>query len=369
MIDGLARQAAPKEHPSADLLAAFTERTLSERDRLPIADHLARCAMCREVLYLASGDIEVPARARSREVMVPAAALHRWTSRWLWAAPMAAIVVVGFGLLLRERFVTVPEGREVASRTVTQAPAHVPEMREIAPLPQASEAVSAPPQSNKPKSGAKAETSVMAKKSGAPSPVVVTPNRSVTVAKDNYELSTELEATEHRDASSALAMRQPTAEAAAPPAPRANGFAVSKSETQREYAVSNSMALSMNRAVGGAVGGVARNQHSIWRISPEGHLERLVAGSWTRALPEQSSTFRVVSVIGNAVWAGGDGGVLCYSADNGTSWSKVALAKTGGVETAAIVSIRFDDPLRGVVVTDNGASYATTDGGRSWTKQ
>lgn len=296
--------------------------------------------------------------------MVPAAASHRWTSRWLWAAPVAAIVLVGFGLFLRERFVSVRGGQEVATKTVAQAPEHAPEMREIAPLPQASEAISLPPQSNKPKSGAKPETSVMAKKSGTTSPAV-TPIQSAIVAKDDYELSSKPEAGEPPDTSSALAMRQPTAEAAAPAPPRANGFAVSKNEAGQTYAASNSMTLYMGRPVGG----MARNQRSTWRISPDGHLERLASGNWTRALPEQSSAFRVVSVIGNSVWAGGDGGVLCHSPDNGTSWSKVALAKTGGVETAAIVSIRFDDALRGVVATDNGTSYATTDGGRSWTKQ
>ena len=370
MIDGLARQAAPREHPSADLLTAFTERTLSERDRLPIADHLSRCAMCREVVYLASGDIEVPARARSREVMVAAAASRRWTSRWLWAAPVAAIVLVGFGFLLRERFVTVPGRQAVASKTVAEAPAHAPEVQQPAPVPQASGAVSVPTQSGKSKSAAKAETPVIAKKDGAPGPVVAQ-NQAAMVAKDNRELSTKLEAPEARDASSAMAARRPTAEAAAaaPPVPRANGFAGSKSEAEQAYAISNSLTLSMNRAAGGAVGGMARNQRSTWRISPEGHLEHVVAGSWTRALPEQSSAFRVVSVIGGAVWAGGNDGMLCHSADNGANWSKVALATTGGVETAAIVSIRFDDARRGVVVTDTGASYNTTDGGTSWTKQ
>ena len=40
-------------HPDADVLAAFAERALPERERVPVLRHLADCAHCREVVALA----------------------------------------------------------------------------------------------------------------------------------------------------------------------------------------------------------------------------------------------------------------------------------------------------------------------------
>jgi photosystem II stability/assembly factor-like uncharacterized protein len=104
-----------------------------------------------------------------------------------------------------------------------------------------------------------------------------------------------------------------------------------------------------------------------WRIGPDGHLERSAAeGQWTRVLADQPATFRVVAVTGNDVWAGGDGGALFHSSDRGEHWSKVSLGEGSNAETGAIVSIHFDDPQHGVVASDSGTRWATTDGGVTW---
>lgn len=107
-----------------------------------------------------------------------------------------------------------------------------------------------------------------------------------------------------------------------------------------------------------------------WRIGPDGHLERsMVPEQWTRVLANQPVTFRAVAAIGNDVWAGGNGGALFHSPDGGEHWGKVSLAGNSNVETAAIISIRFDDAQHGVVISDNGTRWATTDGGLTWTTQ
>lgn len=41
------------EHPDANLLASFAEQKLTERERLPLMNHLAECAECREHVALA----------------------------------------------------------------------------------------------------------------------------------------------------------------------------------------------------------------------------------------------------------------------------------------------------------------------------
>ncbi len=77
------------EHPDADLLNGFAERSLigAERDR--VLAHLAACASCREIVALAMPD------AAEQEVAAPVS--HGWF-RWpalRWAAVAASIVVVG----------------------------------------------------------------------------------------------------------------------------------------------------------------------------------------------------------------------------------------------------------------------------------
>jgi len=37
------------DHPDANLIAAFVERTLTERERTQVLNHLSQCAECREV--------------------------------------------------------------------------------------------------------------------------------------------------------------------------------------------------------------------------------------------------------------------------------------------------------------------------------
>jgi len=107
-----------------------------------------------------------------------------------------------------------------------------------------------------------------------------------------------------------------------------------------------------------------------WRISADGHVERALPGSaWTRILADQPVAFRVVATIGSNVWAGGNGGALFHSADQGESWSKVALSVNGKPERSAVVSIHFDNTVEGSVSTDSGATWITSDGGQTWIKR
>ena len=151
----------------------------------------------------------------------------------------------------------------------------------------------------------------------------------------------------------------------APTAPRANGFAPTTGETDRQYRAADSLNLSVNRALVGAV----RTAHPGWRVTLQGHLEHLMSEGWSRVLADQTSAFRAVSVIGNDVWAGGNDGMLFHSADGGVHWNRLSIPSASGTETVTIVSIRFDAAQHGVVVADTGASYSTTDGGVTWTKQ
>src|SRR5271166_4673553 len=73
--DALARQTAGEVHPSPDLLTAFAEHSLPNRESQRVTDHLARCADCREVVFLASSAVEEP--VGEEQEWMPADAISR----------------------------------------------------------------------------------------------------------------------------------------------------------------------------------------------------------------------------------------------------------------------------------------------------
>src|SRR6266571_6531419 len=88
------KAAAPAvDHPDADLLTAFVERSLSNRERSVLLEHLARCGDCRDVVSLA-----LPATESVQSIL--AASPRGWLTwpalRWgLVAAGIVAIASFG----------------------------------------------------------------------------------------------------------------------------------------------------------------------------------------------------------------------------------------------------------------------------------
>ena len=56
--DRLQAAPPPVNHPDADLLTAFAERSLPDRERTVVLEHLARCGDCRDIVALALPEIE-----------------------------------------------------------------------------------------------------------------------------------------------------------------------------------------------------------------------------------------------------------------------------------------------------------------------
>ena len=146
------------------------------------------------------------------------------------------------------------------------------------------------------------------------------------------------------------------------------GESAQKSETAQSLQLQQRAPLTFGKS-GTAMKAVSAVRPQ-WRIGPNGHLERsMAANQWTRVLDDQPVIFHAVAVMGSDVWAGGHGGALFHSPDGGEHWSKVSLAANSNVETGAIVFIRFDDLQHGIVASDSGTRWATTDGGVTWTTQ
>jgi hypothetical protein len=354
MLDALAHETPPADHPSADVLSAFVEQALGEREKQSVTDHLARCGECREIVFLTSEASE-PA-ARDQQIVAAKPRWHR-TSRWVWAAPVAAIFLLGAGYLMRQRHFAAPASSEIASRKIPETTSRPAEQLQVTPPPAPAELASPPVMKVRPRS--MSATSSSAQKVEPAGAEVLAMNAAPPVPANGEGMTAKASAEP-----AGIAIGGAVA-GTAPAVPRGNSFAPSTGEGVQQYRATDSLSLSVNRGLAG----VAQIPHPGWRVTPQGQLEHFTADGWSRVLAEEASVFRGVSVIGSDVWAGGNDGALFHSGDGGVNWHKVSIGNASGAERAAIVSIRFDDSQHGVVITDTGTSYSTTDGGVTWTKQ
>ena len=83
------------DHPDADVLTAFSERSLPDRERSQVLEHLARCGECRDVIALS-----LPAEEPTALVVRPVRGGWLTWPRLRWGLAAAGVIVVGsFGVL------------------------------------------------------------------------------------------------------------------------------------------------------------------------------------------------------------------------------------------------------------------------------
>jgi len=117
-------------HPDAEVLTAFAERSLPERERTSVLEHLARCHDCRDIVALALPETEavqtVAIQARPRWMTWPA---------FRWGFAMAGVAIVALGVLQYQRR-TQPTASMVAQRTSAPQPyPQSPPAAETVPAP------------------------------------------------------------------------------------------------------------------------------------------------------------------------------------------------------------------------------------------
>src|ERR1700733_9698763 len=87
----LQTNAKPADHPEANLLSAFVERSLGQREQFEVLQHLSYCVNCREIVSLSAAQ---PPVAPAVSVVPVRAAWLSWPAL-RWGAAMACIVVIG----------------------------------------------------------------------------------------------------------------------------------------------------------------------------------------------------------------------------------------------------------------------------------
>jgi hypothetical protein len=429
--DVLGRQPAPQEHPSADLLNGFVEQGLSAAEKEQVTAHLAMCADCREVVFLAGGAAEAPEPAMLDQPLP--AAPSRWSFwNWKWIVSAVAAVAIAAGVTLMREDAKYPRTTASSSTAVnapTAAPSpHVNEeladkdaatsrdaVKESKPAAQPEQelAKKAEPAGQKQTLDAKSQPSGAAKLESVPNrdstavgaslpdsfysapalkdaekpkaPAVAGQlSEPANEAKDRG-LMTKPSSSGKRDleASSSLATPSSAADSSAKVLHKSKAAAseVGGGPSETAAARQNQQAAQQQKMAvdSGAVGGSSPDASSLiegkpvsvrfsdWRITGDGHLER---GSST------GEWTRVLAdqtgYIQTVAQVGSD---VWAGADDGVLFHSSdagdnwSKVRVSPDEHRPIVSIRFRTGSEGTVTTDLNTTWKTSDGGKTWSKQ
>lgn len=317
-------------HPDADVLTAFAEGALLERERAAVEEHLAVCAACRAVLTLAGAAAEeTDAGARERAARAQVRVLRAG-----WAAAAAGVLLAA-GTAAWQHW-GAGESRTLTARTDAGA----------APARPAATTPTAATQAETAQSGTERRREARAKTATQEAKAVAEPATASASAPAG--------AAKVESAAAMGAFDRLQQERAVTSQPRAAGPAYDQGQR-----LATAFAGQVQNADASPV-------HAHWRINGAGQVERALGGeAWQTVTALNDAEIHAISVVGGEVWAGGAGMGLYRSRDNGATWARVTLpAKNGATHT--IVHVRFQSAADGTAEAEDGTAWTTTDGGASW---
>jgi hypothetical protein len=416
------------DHPDPDLLTAFAEQALPERERSGVLLHLSRCADCRDVLALA-----VPAvtSAESLDTARPT----RWF-QWRvlrWGAAAACVVIVGSAVMLRRdsfqmqsaKTAVVPEERQAEQLAYERADrtpsALFQERQEESISATKSAATKTANEEDIARTRDKALKLALAPKLPAATPAPSIPLRGQPkqiiagamgagvasggatgeiggrFADTDRVIAGQPPAGEAKKAGvesktvSDLAVLGKSSETveveAASPAVDDESAADKREAVGKAKPASSAMLDSMAAPAIVAQNQAARTQETVgqkmdraklrhtlvsrWTISSDGQLQHSIDSgqTWQPVAVADKASFRALSANGPDVWVGGATGLLYHSSDAGANWTQVKPASGDAALRADISAIEFTDVPHGKITTSTGEVWITEDGGQSWRKQ
>ena len=344
-------------HPDPDLLTAFAEQSLEQREQAGIFRHLAHCRECREVVALA-----LPEQIDSSAIST--AVSHSGWLSWpvlRWGAVAACVVVVGAAVTLHYASF---QGSHPAVTAPTSDVAVVQDKTIPAPA-------------NEPANPA------------APQPVGQSPSRDgVAAAPRNLDRSNVAEkaapSANRLQADSSQKQKVSGTPAAAPLLAKSEPPAVTipgraKDESDLSAAKTNmslgsgtaSRQMMASSAMIARATAIPANATPRWTLTPEGMLQRSIDSgkTWETILVATPDTFRALTANGFDIWVGGAKGALYHSIDAGQHWMQVQPVSEGEALQADIIGIEFPDLMHGTLTTADNQTWITSDAGQTWTKQ
>jgi len=331
---GLAAAPQGQDHPDANLLSGFAEKTLGAKERLSVLEHLAWCGSCREILSWS-----FPPATTTDPVVVVSKAGASWM-RWpvlRWTAAAACLVVVGAVIILRSGHPKqAPQPGQLFVKTSSSAEKRGAGMNSFASTGPAPGGASAPRASQR---------------------LALPKTREENREDVGEEESAHGGASSHQTAEPTL-----IAEASAAP-DTVPGRAKEPAST-----VAGSAELSRSEADLGRSGQAVPVPR--WTLSSEGILQRsLDSGrTWQQMHLSTTATLRAVAANGLKIWVGGSGGALYRSDDAGEHWVQVRPLAGGEFLSADILGIELVDPLHVKLTAAGQQTWTTADAGQTWQK-
>ena len=357
-------------HPDADLLTAFAENMLLERERTGVLAHLAACPDCRAIVHTAA-DAE-PETEPQPEPLPVRAPFRTWLPSVAIAASL--LVIAASTIVFYRALHTNP------TRTQTVATAAAPQIPSAPPATPAPQLSATAPAAAMPAAPKHARTAPRTAPSspaqteearvGAAAPPPPPPGPGISSSETLGDLTLQKAQNTPSPADEAqlqAELRGQTAYrgamAAAKAAPRPAPSSTQSVQVESSNAFTRSLQTTQP-ALRGLI--AAPTPRPRFRITDSGQLERSVQSSiWMPVSIAPDAHLRVLSISGSDVWAGGDHLRLFHSADNGVTWTEVHLPATAD-QAHAIVHIRIDDPRNLTVEDDTGSTWTTTDAGATW---
>jgi len=407
------------QHPDADTLTAFAERSVSSAQREVVMEHLAACGECREIVALA-----LPSTEPTQVIVQP------MPKTWLtwpvirWGAVAAGVLMVGsFGIVHYEHQhaaevaiaqkasqefseaknlpLPSPQGARNEEKLAQQSP-RAPQRIEQHDLKQSQEQHQA--------DASKLEiatSNTLALQQNAPTVMRVMPPAADKDVSAQSAGASPSPAPAQNGLVSALAEQRANSDASAdlqPESPRSDeAYRLARVEKSKPAVPSSSSAAagSAKISAGPMVGGNLTQMASVspasvvqWNVSSTGALQRSfdqgnswqtvdvnrsgVAGAPAFGTLQKKATvnktesavilFRTVTSNGTDVWAGAQNGILYRSTDAGTHWMRVVPQANGTTLTGDIVSLEFTGQ-QGRIVTSAPEIWTTSDSGQTWQKQ
>ena len=359
------------EHPDADVLTAFAELSLENRERAGVLEHLSGCVECREIIAFALPEIEsvAPSRVIARGSWLSWPAL-----RWGFAA--GGLALLSLGVLRYDRY---------RHQTPESAASKQSAEMQVGASNTVGQPTSAAPSPLVRRETGPAGTKALSASSGhRPLRVagVKEPAHWVTAEGSSFARGNESQ-------SSATEIAQATSSSH-------NFLENSSSESMSRAKPAEIVPGALPSAIGStrwsitAVGSLQRSldggntwqdvdvRTNLLQLTPSevlasGNLPATENGKSTNhivTLPALPAVFfRSVTAVGSDVWAGGSNTVLFHSLDGGNTWMRVLPSSAGIALTGDVISLQFSNPQSGAVTTSSGEIWITSDAGQTWRRQ
>lgn len=388
--------------PDADILAAYTARTLAESEAAQWEAHFALCERCQEVLgaIVLSAPVESAVLAASPAaagcaVLEPRKELPgRKLRLWYWLAPAAGLATAAvLWFALRPAHTLAPPssvaqlaanaGSQVQAPVQPQAAANAPA---VLPLEDSKRAVG--------RSLAKKQPAGRM----AAAPIVAAPlSAKKTVASAGAELQS-LNATADQNIAGALPAAAPP-----PPASPLDALAEKNSVPMRKTEARGAVAGGAVATAQGASGDNVQSQSSlragtgllaaqtsgtplqatdgslvaifpkngnvIWRIGHGGRIEKSTDSeqTWQKQQSGVTSDLLAGSAPSNDVcWISGTNGTILRTTEGGAHWTRITGPTLQANVTPDWTSVTATDASHATVTMRDGTAFVTSDGGSTW---